>query len=421
MPITQIKALEILDSRGNPTIEVRMSSKMNSAAAMVPSGASTGIYEALELRDGGRRYNGKGVLKAAANVNHAIAKKLIGRNPFPQSQVDNIMIKLDGTKNKSRLGANAIIGASMAACRLAAKEKKEELYDYIKQISKTKTAKLPVPFANIINGGRHASGKLKMQEFMIAPVKAKSFTDAECIVSETYHILRDIIIKKYGKNAVGVGDEGGFAPPINNAHEALNLLVKAIHDSGYTKETKIAMDPAASEFYNKKTKKYEIEKKLSGEEMIDYYLDLLKRYPICSLEDPFEQDDFQDFAQLTKKIKAKYGKSIQIVGDDLLVTNASRIKIALKKKLCNALLLKVNQIGTVTEAIAAANLAMKNGWNVMVSHRSGETSDTFISDLSVGLGCGQIKIGAPCRGERTAKYNRLLEIETRRRLKYAKW
>jgi len=306
------------------------------------------------------------------------------------------MLKLDGTNNKAKLGANSILGISMAVARCNALTNNKQLFQTLgsKKI-------MPIPLSNIINGGRHAAGKLAMQEFMIAPVKAKSFSTATQQISEIYHILKQEINKKYGKNSTHVGDEGGFAPSLKNAEQALNLIQKAIDKSGY--KLGIAIDAAASEFYSKG--KYNIGKKLSKEELVDYYLKLIKKYNIISLEDPFDQDDFSPWQELTKKSK------IQIVGDDLLVTNTNRIKIAINNKLCNSLLLKVNQIGTVTESLNAAKLAMKNKWKVMVSHRSGETEDTFISDLSVSLGCGQIKLGAPCRGERTAKYNQLLRIE----------
>jgi len=407
-----IKAREVLDSRGNPTVEAEIVLNNYIIRAIVASGASTGKYEALELRDKNKRYNGNGVLKAVKNVSR-ISNALNRTSLTKQKEIDEKIIKLDGTKNKTRLGANAMLAASMACLRAGAILKKEPLYQYISKISGRKPS-IPTPFCNVINGGRHADNKLKMQEFMIVPVGLKSFSEATRIISETYHVLKTIVSKKYG--ASGVGDEGGFAPRINNAFDALELITKAIKKSGHEKNVKIALDPAASEFY--KNKKYVIEKNLTGQEMVDYYINLVKKYPIISIEDPFDQDDFDSYAELTRKI----GSKIQIVGDDLLVTNVERIRKAVDLKLCNALLLKPNQIGTVTEAIDAANLAFKSRWNVMVSHRSGETEDSFIADLATGLGCGQIKLGAPCRGERTCKYNQLLRIEEQLGKKaYARW
>ncbi len=400
--ITTLHARQVLDSRGNPTVEVDIHAGKYAGNAIVPSGASTGIYEAVELRDGTKHYQGKSVMTAVHNVNNILSKKLIGTDVLNQKHIDETMITVDGTENKSRIGANAILGISLAAARCGAQAKQLELFDYL-----GKSKILPVPFCNVINGGRHAEGNLKLQEFMIAPVKAKSFSEATMMVSETYHALKEIIQNKYGKAAVHVGDEGGFAPPLYDPHDAINLIQKAIFELGYQDKIKLALDAAASEFYDRKIQKYAVEPKkiLERGELIDYYLNLLKTYPIISLEDPFDQDDHHAFAELMKKTK------IQIVGDDLLVTNPARIREAIKQNLCNTLLLKVNQIGTLTESFEAASLAVKAGWKIMVSHRSGETEDTFISDLSVALGTGQIKIGAPCRGERTAKFNRLLRIE----------
>ena len=394
-------AREILDSRGNPTIEVEVHTKENKGVAIVPSGASTGIYEAHELRDSTRRFHGKGVSKAIRNVNDVIAPKLKGKDIFNLTKIDQIMIELDGTLNKSKLGANAILGVSMAAARAGANEKDIPLYKYL-----GKSKKLPIPFCNIINGGQHAGGKLEMQEFMIAPVKAKNFKEATMIVSEIYHELKSIISAKYGKSATNVGDEGGFAPNLSNAEQALDLIVEAIGKSGYTKKVRIAMDPAASEFYQ--GGKY-LRRKISGKKMAEYYQKLMQKYPIISIEDPFDQDDFESFEYFTKQNEKN--SNFQIVGDDLLVTNVQRITKAIDSNLCNALLLKVNQIGTLTEAINAAELCMSNGWNVMVSHRSGESEDPFIADLAVALGAGQIKLGAPCRSDRTSKYNQLIRIE----------
>lgn len=402
--IKRIIAREVLDSRGNPTIEVSVATSKSVGTAIVPSGASTGKYEALELRDNDKkRYLGKGVKKAVYNVNSVLNNKLKDLDVTNQRLIDQTMIELDGTTNKSKLGANAILGISMAAARTSAMEQEKHLFEVL-----GKETNLPVPFCNIINGGMHAGNSLDIQEFMIVPKKAKNFGQATQMVSETYHVLKDVIKQKYGKPATNVGDEGGFAPPIQTAEESLELITEAIKTAGYRKEIKIALDVAASELFDEKTKKYRMNGKMyTTPELIDYYGALIKKYDIISIEDPFDQDDFEAWNELTKK----NGGKTQIVGDDLLVTNTERIRMAAEKKLCNALLLKVNQIGTVTQSIDAANLAFKNKWGVMVSHRSGETEDPFISDLSVGLGCGMIKIGAPCRSDRVAKYNQLLRIE----------
>ncbi|MFP4111932.1 MAG: phosphopyruvate hydratase [Candidatus Woesearchaeota archaeon] len=397
MEIKKIKAREVLDSRGNPTVEVEVYTEEGMGRAIVPSGASTGEYEALELRDKDDRFHGKGVQKACANVQE-IAKELIGMDVTAQKEIDKKMLELDGTDNKSKYGANALLGISMAVARAAADSKKIPLYKYLGNDSK----RLPIPFCNIINGGKHAGGKLEMQEFMIAPIKAESFKEAARMASEIYQTLKGILKKKYGASAVNVGDEGGFAPPIDKAEDALDLITQAIKESGYEGKVKIAMDPAASEFYHDKTY---LREKLPREEIIAYYNKLSDEYPIISIEDPFDQDDFESYEGIMKDTK------IQIVGDDLLVTNTKRIQMALDKGLCNALLLKVNQIGTLTEAMDAAKLAMDNDWHVMVSHRSGETEDPFIADLAVALGTGQIKLGAPCRADRTAKFNQLIRIE----------
>lgn len=417
MFIKKIRAREILDSRGNPTVEVDLYvSDDRYVRAAVPSGASTGIHEAIELRDNTRRFLGKGVSKAIANIEGPIAKALHKVDISSQEKLDAIMLKLDGTKNKSKLGANAILAVSLAGARALALEREKPLYSSLREETKQKLT-LPVPFCNIINGGKHAGGSLKFQEFMIVPFKAKSFAQATQWASETYHALKELLEKKHGKAAVNVGDEGGFAPPIKDAHGVLTILEKAIEQAGYSKKIAIAMDTAASEFYDMESRMYSIPKKVTASKLLDYYLDLLKSYPIISLEDPFDQDDFEPWAELTKKAK------VQIVGDDLLVTDTRRVMMAEKKKLCNGLLLKVNQIGTVSEAISAARLAIASDWSVMVSHRSGETSDAFIADLAVSLGCGQIKLGAPCRGERVAKFNQLLRIEEALGDKavYAKW
>jgi len=417
MIISEVRGRQVLDSRGNPTVEAEVYCGHLFERAMVPSGASTGIYEALELRDKKKDFHGKGVKKAISNIK-LISKKISGKEVTEQELIDNAMLELDGTKNKSRLGANAILSVSMACSRMAAHSLNIPLYEYINKIFRYKPKYfLPVPFANIINGGKHAAGDLQFQEFMVAPIKAKTFSDAARMCSEITHTLKKIIAEKYGKSSTSVGDEGGFAPSLKNPKEALELITNAIKEQGYSKEVKIAMDPAASEFFEDNHYLVEKGKRISPGELVDYYLDLIKSYPIVSLEDPFDQQDFNSFAELTKKSK------IQIVGDDLLVTNVERINQALQQKSCNSLLLKVNQIGSLTESFAAAKLAMDNNWTVMVSHRSGETEDPFIADLAVGISSGQIKLGAPVRGERTCKYNQLLRIEEElgKHGSYAKW
>lgn len=411
--IKKINARQILDSRGNPTVEARIWSSRAYGVAKVPSGASTGIHEALELRDNNKAYGGKSVLKAVRNINKTISSSLVGKSFTSQQKLDQFLIDLDATVNKAKLGENAILAVSMAFSRLLADSNKIPLYKQLAKemcmfnntsFSATKKFVIPVPFANVLNGGVHAGNDLEMQEFMIVPVGAQSFAQATQMIAETYHTLKHIIEKKYGKNATNVGDEGGFAPPLQKAEDALKLIVRAIKKSGYEGKIKIAMDTAASEFY--KNKIY-LNQGLSSQQLASYYESLLKKYPIISLEDPFDQDDFKAWQQFTEKNT----KKLQIVGDDLTVTNPARVQLAVDMKLCNSLLLKVNQIGTISESITSAFIAKNNGWSVMVSHRSGETQDSFIADLAVGLGTGQIKLGAPCRSDRVAKYNRLLEIE----------
>jgi len=414
MSVTAIKARQIFDSRGNPTVEVDLTTAKGCFRAAVPSGASTGIYEAVELRDKGDAYMGKGVMKAVENVNTIIAPALISKNLdlTKQEEVDNFLISLDGTENKGKLGANAILGVSMAVCRAAAAQKGMPLYRHIQQISNTPELILPCPAFNVINGGSHAGNKLAMQEFMLLPTGASSFKEAMKIGSEIYHNLKAVIKKKYGQDACNVGDEGGFAPNIQDNKEGLELLKEAIAKAGYTGRVEIGMDVAASEFC--KDGKYDLDFKnpasdpatwLSSDKLTELYMDFIANYPVTSIEDPFDQDDWAAYTKMCTMT------DIQIVGDDLLVTNPKRVQTGIDKKACNALLLKVNQIGTVTEAIHAAKMSQKEGWGVMVSHRSGETEDTFIADLVVGLSTGQIKTGAPCRSERLAKYNQLLRIE----------
>ena len=413
--VTKIHAREILDSRGNPTVEVDLTTSKGTFRAAVPSGASTGIYEALELRDKDpKRFLGKGVLKAIENVNKVIGPALIAKNidVTKQEEVDKIMLELDGTENKSKLGANAILGVSLAVCKAGAAHKGVPLYRHIADLAGNKEVILPCPAFNVINGGSHAGNKLAMQEFMILPTGATSFREAVQIGSEVYHNLKAVVKKHYGQDATNVGDEGGFAPNIQENKEGLELLKQAIAKAGYTDKVQIGMDTAASEFY--KDGKYDLDFKnpnsdpskwVTGQELAEIYQDFIANYPIVSIEDCFDQDDWDNWAAFTAST------SIQIVGDDLLVTNPKRIQTGIERKACNALLLKVNQIGSVTESIQACKLSQANGWGVMVSHRSGETEDTFIADLVVGLCTGQIKTGAPCRSERLAKYNQLLRIE----------
>jgi len=417
--IIDIHARELLDSRGNPTIEVEVYSDEFIGSAAVPSGASTGSHEALELRDGGARYGGKGVLKAVKNVNGPIKDALLGVDVTDQAAIDQMLLELDGTENKRKLGANAMLGVSLAVSRAASAAHEMPLFAHLAKLAgKTGKFTMPLPYANVINGGKHAENDLMCQEFMIVPVGAKSMEEAVRMVSEVYHELKQVIEKRHGKDAANVGDEGGFAPPIRDPEHALTELQAAVKAAGHDGRVLFAIDAAASEFYDAKTGKYEIEKgkKLTGKELGAYWLDLLKRFPIISLEDPFFEDDDDSWREFMKLLKAtpktafKAGRAPQVVGDDLTVSNPARIKHAIKEKLCDALLLKVNQIGTLSEALEAAKLAFGAGWHVMVSHRSGETEDPYIADLAVGLGCGQIKLGAPCRGERTAKYNQLLRI-----------
>jgi enolase len=406
MKITQVMGREVLDSRGNPTIECIASTREVSATAAVPSGASTGIHEALELRDrDSKRYDGLGVLKAVDNINKMIGPKIKNLDPRYQSKIDDLMIRLDGTANKSRLGANAILGVSLAVARLSAQLEGVSLYRYL---SKGRGRTLPVPVMNVINGGKHAGTGLKMQEFMIIPTGAKAFSDSLRVGAEIYHKLKAVIQSRHGRQATNVGDEGGFAPPIDKTEEALELALQAISDAGYSpgKDVFVGFDAASSEFYEDGSYAIDGERK-SPDELMDFYLHLTQKFPILYIEDPFEQEDFGHTAQLTAKI----GSSVEVVGDDLFVTNISRLKKGIDAGAANALLMKVNQIGSLTEAINAAKVAFRNGYRVVTSHRSGETEDTTISDLAVALNCGQIKTGAPCRGERTAKYNRLLRIE----------
>lgn len=399
--IKTVHAREILDSRGNPTIEVEVTTEDGFfGRAAIPSGASTGIYEAVELRDGGSRYHGKGVQHAVKIVHDMIYPKVKGIDVRDQARIDEIMIELDGTSDKGRMGGNAILGVSIACAKAASKAEYIRLYEYIDP----EASLLPVPFFNVINGGKHAGNQLDFQEFMIAPTGAETFHEALQMGSEIYHTLKQRLLNDYGKNAINVGDEGGFSPPINSPEEALDAISRSAEELGYDKKTVLAIDVAASSFYHDGSYNYQ-GKRISTGELIDVYKELVEKYPIASIEDPLEEEDYEGFVEITKTLP------IQILGDDLFATNPERLRKGIEMGACNALLWKVNQIGTLTEALNAAKIAMNNGYTVMASHRSGETEDPFVADLSVGIGCGQIKSGATCRGERTAKYNQLLRIE----------
>jgi enolase len=400
--IASIRAREILDSRGNPTIEVEVVTEGGCLGrAAVPSGASKGEFEAIELRDGGRRYRGLGVLRAIDSVRNVIAPKLIGVDVREQRDIDERMIELDGTDNKSRLGGNATIGVSLACAKAAAASEGLELYEHI---GGRGSDLMPIPFFNVINGGKHAGNQLDFQEFMVVPTAASSFGEALMIGSEVYHELREQLLAKYGKGVINVGDEGGFSPPMSRPEEALDAILDAIDELGYSEIAGMAMDVAATTFH--RGNGYIVAgERLDTEAFIEYYRDLIGSYPIVSIEDPITEDDFDGFAEATKELR------IQVLGDDIFVTNASRLRRGIEMGAANALLWKVNQVGTLTEALDTAELARNSGYAVQASHRSGDTEDTFVSDLAVGIGCGQMKAGAPCRGERTAKYNRLLRIE----------
>jgi enolase len=405
--IKSIKASEILDSRGNPTIAATVvldSGTIGSAA--VPSGASTGKYEAIELRDGDKaRFNGLGVLKAVNNVNKDIAAALNGMDAAGQEAIDNTMIKMDGTADKSHLGANAILGVSLAVAHAAANDAKKPLYRYLND---TKTYTLPVPMLNILNGGKHATNSTDLQEFMVVPAGVKTFHEALRMGAEVYQALKKVL-KAKGLNT-NVGDEGGFAPSLPTNRAAVDVIITAIEKAGYKpgKDCFVALDPASSEFYD--NGRYVLAREgvsYSSQEMVDFYVKLVNDYPICSIEDGMAEDDWEGWQLMTKKL----GEKIHLIGDDLYVTNVNRLSQGIKTKASNAILIKLNQIGSLTETIAAISMAQKVGWKAVVSHRSGETEDTTISDLATALNGGLIKTGAPCRSERTAKYNRLLKIE----------
>ena len=414
LAIEEIKALEVLDSRGNPTVQVEViTEEGTNGVAMVPSGASTGSFEAVELRDGDKsRYLGKGVLKAVENVNKIIAKELEGMNVFEQAEIDKKLIEIDGTENKGKLGANATLGVSLAVARAAANSLGMSLYKYIGGVN-AKT--LPVPMMNILNGGKHADNTVNIQEFMIMPVGAKSFSECLRTSAEIYHTLKKVLKAK--GLATGVGDEGGFAPNLSSDEEALKLIVEAISKAGYKpgEDVVLALDVASTEMYDeaKKIGKegcyyfWKTEELKTEDEMIEYLEDLANKYPIISIEDGLAEEDWEGWRKLTEKL----GNKLQLVGDDLFVTNIKRLQKGLDNKIANSILIKLNQIGTLTETLDAIELAKENGYTAVVSHRSGETEDTTLADVAVATNAGQIKTGAPCRTDRVAKYNRLLNIE----------
>ncbi|MGE6464137.1 phosphopyruvate hydratase [Alkalihalobacillus sp. NPDC078480] len=406
--ITDIHAREVLDSRGNPTVEVEVYVESGAMGrALVPSGASTGEYEAVELRDGGDRFMGKGVLTAVANVNDIIAPKLIGVDAMDQLGIDQLLLELDGTKNKAKLGANAILGVSMAVAHAAAKALGIPLYVYLGGFS-AKT--LPVPMMNIINGGEHADNNVDIQEFMIMPVGADSFKHAVQIGAEIFHNLKSVL-KSKGYNTA-VGDEGGFAPNLSSNEEALQTIIEAIEKAGYKpgEEVQLAMDVASSELFNKEDGKYHLSgegKVLSSEELVTFYEDLVSKYPIISIEDGLDENDWEGHKLLTEKL----GDKVQLVGDDLFVTNTEKLAEGIEKGISNSILIKVNQIGTLTETFEAIEMAKRAGYTAVISHRSGETEDATIADIAVATNAGQIKTGAPSRTDRVAKYNQLIRIE----------
>lgn len=406
--IKRVKAREVLDSRGDPTVEVDVVTQDGVFRAMTPSGASAGKHEAIELRDNNKkRYLGRGVLKAVENVNEKIAPKLIGVECIYQETIDNIMLKLDGTENKEKFGANAILPVSIAVTKAAAAAKDKTLYNYIGELFGVIPHMLPVPMSNVVNGGKHVGQENSIQEHMLMPTGAKSFTEGIRMLSESYHHLKNILKKKYGAAGTLVGDEGGFAPTqVTDINERLDLILKAVEEAGYIEEMKIALDPASSEFFYDGTYKIGNDS-YSGGELVDFYVDLCNKYPIISIEDGLAEEDWDSWIELTKKL----GTRIQIVGDDLFVTNKKRIEKGIELNTANSVLIKPNQIGTVTETLEAIKVAHDQGWTAVISHRSGETEDPFIADLAVGTSTGQIKTGATARSDRNSKYNQLIRIE----------
>ncbi len=400
--IRSVSAREILDSRGNPTLEVLVETELGGFFAEAPSGASRGMYEAFELRDGGERYGGKGVKLAAKNVNDLIAPKLAGKNPAEQAEIDSLLCDLDGTDNKSKLGGNAITGVSMAVARAGAAAQKAPLWLHISKLAGEKPA-IPTPCLNVINGGAHAGNELDFQEFMIMPL-LNSFKENLQLGAEIYHRLKNTIARECGKSGTNVGDEGGFAPSIKFPEEALDLILSAVKEQKAQDKIKFIVDIAASQFFAREVYKTKMGD-LTREALLNYYVKLAAKYPFAGVEDPFAEEDWSGW-----KLMQKLAQML-IIGDDLLVTNPERIKMAYERKVCNAAIIKINQIGTVSEAIEAAKLVRSFGWKLMVSHRSGDTYDDFIADFAVGIAAEYIKSGAPARGERVAKYNRLLKIE----------
>jgi enolase len=405
--IVAVRAREILDSRGNPTVEAEVMTALAIGKASVPSGASTGSHEVIELRDGDpRRFHGKGVLKAVSNVNRRIGPRLKGVDCCDQRMVDDLMVGLDGTPNKSKLGANAILSVSMAVARAAANSCLVELY---RHLSGSRNYTLPVPMMNVINGGEHAGNDLSIQEFHIEPVGARSCGEAIRVGAEVYQTLKTVLISKHGRGAINVGDEGGFAPPLSQTRQALDLMREAVRKAGYgEKEVRLGIDAAASTFYDAKTKGYSVDgRTMDDSELEDFYASLRDEYGLLTIEDPFCEDSLDSFASITKRL----GRKTTIIGDDVYVTDVSRMREGIKMRATNAVLIKLNQIGTVSETEDAMELAKGVGWSVVVSHRSGETSDPFIAHLATAFGAAFIKTGAPARGERVAKYNELLRIE----------
>ncbi len=404
--ILDVHAREILDSRGNPTIEVDVRTEHGFGRAGIPSGASTGTHEAVELRDGGKRYNGKGVLKAVENVNDVLGPHVVGMDAKEQRKLDTELCELDGTPNKSRLGANAILGVSLACAKAAATSLGLSLFEHVGALVGTAAATLPVPSFNVLNGGRHAGNELAVQEFMIQPVGAPSFSEALRFGAEVYHSLGSVLEQRYGKSATNVGFEGGYAPPLKHTREALDTLMEAIGNAGYTEEeVMVGIDAAASEFYQNGVYRLD-DAELSPDQLMSFYEQLNDEYPLLFIEDPFHEEDYEHFAAITPRLG-----STLVVGDDIFVTNMERIRRGIDMGAASALLLKLNQIGTLTEALDAAMLVYDAHWSVMVSHRSAETEDAAIADVAVGIAAPLIKTGAPARGERTAKYNQLLRIE----------
>ena len=413
LEIESVKALEVLDSRGNPTVQVEAVLEGGfSGVAMVPSGASTGSFEAVELRDGDKeRYLGKGVLKAVENVNNIISEKVVGMNAYEQTKLDKAMIELDGTENKGKLGANAMLGVSLAVAKAAANSLGMSLYNYIGGVN---AKELPVPMMNIMNGGKHADSSLSVQEFMIMPVGAKTFSDCMRMGVEVYHNLKKVLKSK--GYSTGVGDEGGFAPNLGSEEEAVELIIEAIKQAGYKpgEDVCLALDVAATEMYDeaKKIGKdgyyfWKTDEFKTKDQMVDFIVELAEKYPIISIEDGLAEEDWESWKVLTQRI----GNKVQLVGDDLFVTNIKRLQKGIDNNTANSILIKLNQIGTLTETLDAIELAKRNGYTAVVSHRSGETEDTTLADVAVATNAGQIKTGAPCRTDRVAKYNRLLNIE----------